>query len=691
MKKTLLSAAIGLATQTAFAAEALDILHIEATNEIGLTNSASRINEADSSAIIDAEDIEARQANNFSEIMQHVPSVMVEQQSGQQGSIIYVRGMRGDQVSVRVDGAPKNFTQTRHGGTDALYLDTNMYKTVSVIPGVSSNTYGSGSLGGVVLIETKDPEDIIKEDKSWGAALRYGHETNGQANTLSADLAKRFSDTFSANATITGKQFDPYKDGQGVSSEEGHTGTDDLGLLLKGVITPSSEHRIELSTLTNTKEYTAPGGGSSTSVYDTEILDRTYAAEYNFTPTDIPWINLDARISQATTERDRKTYQSDEDWTTWGVTTNFLEFNNTSEFEQSERIFHVIKVGADYTHDDITSAYTSSTTGDLLKRKRTTKGAYLSESMHFDDALILGASLRYDEYEAEQNGKNLEGKSSTSPKINALWTPFESSQAHGLGFTAVVGQGYRAPSVFESFGRNDGQESCSTRRGVTSCSVTLANESLKGESSDSYEAGIVFNRTGAFKDSDSLNIKLNYVHNDIKNLIASDEIGSYTNSSGDTVTRNQYTNLDNAVIFGWEASIDYANDIWFTALTWQSLDGWEIGSDGTRSELIYFSPSTFNTRNGVFFNEGKGQLGFETVHRSGRENSNLAESWRRHAYTYYNLFGSYQVNDQLSVQARVDNVTDELYTIGSKSEENGVDTTNYAAGRNMKVSLNFTF
>jgi len=378
MKRTLLSVAIGLATQTAFAAEALDTLHIEASNEIGLTNSAARINEADSSATIDAEDIEARQANNFSEIMQHVPSVMVEQQSGQQGSIIYVRGMRGDQVSVRVDGAPKNFTQTRHGGADALYFDTNMYKTVSVIPGVSSNTYGSGSLGGVVLIETKDPEDIIKEDKSWGAALRYGHETNGQANTLSADLAKRFSDTFSANATITGKQFDPYKDGQGVSSEEGHTGTDDLGLLLKGVITPSSEHRVELSTLTNTKEYTAPGSGSSTSVYDTEVLDRTYAAEYSFTPANNPWINLDARVSQATTERDRKTYQSDEDWTTWGVTTNFFELNNTSEFEQGERIFHVVKIGADYTHDDITSAYTSSTTGDLLKRKRTTKGAYLS-------------------------------------------------------------------------------------------------------------------------------------------------------------------------------------------------------------------------------------------------------------------------------------------------------------------------
>ena len=110
----------------------------------------------------------------MADALRKTTSVQVDEEGGQQGSIVIIRGLSQDQVSVRVEGAPKNFNQARHGGAGTVWLEPDIYKSLVVVPGVASNVYGNGSLGGVILLETKDPEDVIRQDAAYGANVRTG-------------------------------------------------------------------------------------------------------------------------------------------------------------------------------------------------------------------------------------------------------------------------------------------------------------------------------------------------------------------------------------------------------------------------------------------------------------------------------------------------------------------------------------
>lgn len=311
----------------------------------------------------------------------------------------------------------------------------------------------------------------------------------------------------------------------------------------------------------------------------------------------------------------------------------------------------------------------------------------------FSDVLELGGSIRYDAYKASENGKNLDGEHSVSSKLSALLTPFENGSLNGLGFSAVIGKTFRAPAVHEFFGRcGAGEESCSIRRGVKKCSQLFANPDLKGETAKSYELGARYNNESVFNENDDLSFALNYIHNDIEDIIQKNEgIADYVNANGDKVETYQYQNINKAVIKGWEALIKYDSDRWFTSLSYQNLDGYSIKDDGSRKALNYFSPDSLNITAGIYFNDKKGTIGLERFYRGGYNPDGLSARYQRHQYSYYNLFASYNFSDDFSLQFRVNNLTDKLYTTGAIAESNGVDITKYAAGRNFKFTMNYRF
>ena len=121
-----------------------------------------RVDESEGAQLISREYIRAQLATTLADAMRKTTSVQVDEEAGNQGSIISIRGMQGDGVSVRVDGAPQNFNQVRHGGANMIWAEPDIYKTITVIPGVASNIYGNGSIGGVIKLETIDPKDLLQ-------------------------------------------------------------------------------------------------------------------------------------------------------------------------------------------------------------------------------------------------------------------------------------------------------------------------------------------------------------------------------------------------------------------------------------------------------------------------------------------------------------------------------------------------
>lgn len=710
MKPTMIALAVALASGSLQAEETLNTLLVEGQAELQTTDQP-RVTEAEGATTITSEDIVESQASNLADALQSNAAVQIDEVGGSRGSTITVRGQTGNAVSVRVEGAPNNRSQIMHKSSndrDTVWLNMDMYESITVIPGAAATTYGTGSTGGVVLLETKDPESIIREDRDWGANLRYTHETNGEANGISADVAKQFNDKFSANATISAKDTNAYEDANGVKADNGGTGSEDLSYLVKGVYTPDEAQRIEASVMNNNMDYSDfDADGVETKK---KVREQNISAQYGYNPKNNDLVDLKVRVSRA--ESDQDSDGSTDTWAnTGGVTTTYAEIENTSVFFPTQNTMHVTRYGLDYTFDDVRMSYDNDD-GTPKQVERTSIGAYLSDTMHIGEDLQLSGSLRYDQYDANFSGNDFEGEDSLNSKLSAVWKPFENTSVHGLGFTALVGSGYRAPAVYEIYGKGFPSETfsgtdadgdgiyetgnssgCMTTNGAW---CVIPNEDLSGETSLDTEVGLTFERMGIWQTSDRIDASITYIHTDLKDKIYNDTLGTFTSDDGIEHPVRQYINKDEAAVYGWELSSSYDSALFFANFTLQDMAGYVVEDDGSKTKDSTLIPRSVSVTLGTYFNDQKGRVGLDTKYRKGRNylgGRNGTTEYNYEGYTVYDVFASYKFTDNLSAQLRVDNVTDVLYSKSqtSTNSDTGADETSYQPGRNFKVGVNYRF
>ncbi|HAR53719.1 MAG TPA: ligand-gated channel, partial [Roseovarius nubinhibens] len=125
------------------------------------TDTATAVTEIDSREIAD------RQAGTMAELIDSVPGVTLVNGATAQGSGINIRGYGANstygtdqKVLIQVDGVTRGSEELYRIGNQ-LFTDPALYKEVEVIRGtVGSFEYGSGVVGGVVRLETKDASDF---------------------------------------------------------------------------------------------------------------------------------------------------------------------------------------------------------------------------------------------------------------------------------------------------------------------------------------------------------------------------------------------------------------------------------------------------------------------------------------------------------------------------------------------------
>jgi TonB-dependent heme/hemoglobin receptor len=682
--------------------------------EQDVSTAAPRVTGEQGAVTITNKHIEDQQATTLEEALRKTTSVQIDAVNGAQGSEISIRGQSSDAVSVRVEGAPKNRSQIMHkndNDRDTVWLNMDMYQDITVIPGVAANVYGTGSTGGVLLLSTKDPESVIKAGRDWGANVRYGHETNGVGNHFSVDLAKQFNDVLAANVTLSKADVHAYRDGDDNYPAYGGTGAETLSYLLKGVITPGRDHRIELSVLDTRMKYSRYAEDNAVPAQANETrwktMDRTASFEYALRPEGSRLIDLKLRGSRSWTESaNRDVAANASGYTDRGaIRTDYWELENTSFFQQGNSIVHRLRYGVDHTDDDIVQTYTDVIAGGNLKARRKQTGIYLLDSISFGETLNLTPSVRYNTYSTSRYNADVNGKSSVSPTVSAAWRPLESTPLKGLAFTALWGKGYKAPSINQMYGRggvapyfgtdDDGDGvytgACTAGTSRDSCG-TLPNEALKGESSKSYELGLAYDRNGLLWSNDSARARINYVHTRIKDRITQVTLGKGEN--GGIVDQAQ--NVEDAEVKGWEISMNYNNDYVFADFSAQIMKGYDL-SGGTRTRLTDVKPHNIAAGVGVYFAGRKGRIGLDmhsraalkTTTSSGRGGATTTTVYP--SYTVYDLYGDYQVNESLRVQLRIANVTDVLYTKRSYAAGTASEDITYYPGRNVRLNLTYQF
>ena len=122
-------------------------------------------------SLIDREQIERRNADITPQILRDTVGVWTQQTTAGQGSPL-LRGLTGYQTSIHLDGVRLNNSTFRSGPNQYLTtISPESLERIEVLRGPGSTLYGSGAMGGVISLFTKN---LVSPDPSahWDAQSR---------------------------------------------------------------------------------------------------------------------------------------------------------------------------------------------------------------------------------------------------------------------------------------------------------------------------------------------------------------------------------------------------------------------------------------------------------------------------------------------------------------------------------------
>lgn len=114
-----------------------------------------------------------------------------------QNGSLNIRGLDGARVLTTIDGIRQPFLiDTRVNRAGANAFDFDALSSLDLLRGGSGGaTLGGGALGGALAVRTLDPEDIIRNGRSYGALAKTGYDSTDRAWFGSAAAAARMGGT----------------------------------------------------------------------------------------------------------------------------------------------------------------------------------------------------------------------------------------------------------------------------------------------------------------------------------------------------------------------------------------------------------------------------------------------------------------------------------------------------------------
>ncbi|KAA0909628.1 ligand-gated channel [Aquicoccus porphyridii] len=406
---------LGAATIWALPATAQDTVTELDEVVLGKSKREVRTDTARSETNVDQDEIEDRQASTIAELTDSVPGVTLINGQSPQGSGINIRGFGANstygsdqKVLIQVDDADVGAEELYRIGTQ-LFTDPALYKQVTVIRGMAGTfEYGSGVIGGLVRLETKDASDFTGGVPGFKLRQTLQFSTNGDGTTSSTIMAWQPTHDFEVLGNFTYATQDEQVDGSGAVI--GNSSFELPSWQLKAKKTfGDGDHSLSFSiTETASDDKDVPydsfmtTGGSFGNV-DRKTHQRTATLAYNYNPVGNDMVDLDVILSYA----DQKIEQSYipgssplEGTPTFPrllplvnadhrYETTKLTFKNTARFETGT-VFHNLRAGVEFKHKKRRDA--SSAPGGTDERI----ALFVVDDMSIGERLTLTPALRYE-------------------------------------------------------------------------------------------------------------------------------------------------------------------------------------------------------------------------------------------------------------------------------------------------------
>jgi len=661
---------------------------------------------------------------------------------------VQIRGVGGNRTQVIVDGT--RTIESIEGGSRDVVDSSNM-KAVEIQRGPASVLWGSDGLGGVVAFITKDPEDYLKDDATFGGNASVNYSTVNNSLRLSAAGATQISPNVSGLLIYTrtdSSEMEVSKALLGAGAVQNCTrspeaiqcdefdpmSVDSNNILGKLVWNPSDNNQFRLSgEYSNSKtdmdqdsilgpQFSAFTGALQANVLSynriQEITRWRLSLDQEWSPEGMFFDNLrwKATISPQDNNRNgdrRRTLQPSGDQEQflddqeYGETFKELDIQLSSSL-QTGSITHNLTYGfdgditeTDYNRVDITRNLTTMT--ETVRRaggfnfadaKTTRADVYIQNEMSLlDDRLDIVLGARQAHYKIDP----------TTDADYQLVPGAEPRVISESDFQAKAGMIFKLNDTFSVYGQyGQGFKMPTAQQLYQSLDslpffALIPNPNLTPESVQNYEIGIrgSFGSRGFF----SANVfKADYV-DFIENFVTIDPV-QFGLPAGTPAFG--FDNVDGLEMRGFEASAGWQLS---ERVSTRMSASWQEGTiiDGT-TERLYRGALPLKVVAGVRWNDPDLGLDFDlsaTFQDGDAEVIDPATEFSPAGYAVFDFVASWEFMPNMKLQANIFNLTDKRY-FGADTRGfaiNGSDNAKRlnpielrtAPGRNFKFGLAWEF
>jgi hemoglobin/transferrin/lactoferrin receptor protein len=728
-----------LATSSAAQDQAFDLGQI-----ILSTDRANRevLDLAANVTVVGGEEIEDHDISNMQDLVRNVPGVTVGRQTTGADPFstfggFTIRGVGGNRVAVQVDGSrvPERIID---GTRD--YLDFNFTKQVEIVRGPASVQWGADALGGLVALETVDPEDLL-DGRDSAVNVKGGFDSSDNTTSTSLSLAQKVSPDLSvlvgisresghepelSNARDDGGIYGCTRDvafGATSCGEFDPTNSESTRTLLKTVWTPGTQHRVEFSAdLLNrntdvSQNHTLGAVISSFTGAETgEVIERKtrnldlnrdrYGVEYTYTPDRGIFSELKTTFAYTPNGYERTGFES-------SIAASGDQINTQDELTYSEDFFeldvqatadfsvgiseHQLVMGfdgditkTDYSRRDVETNLTSgvvteSRAGGFNFANATTTRAdiYIEDRITFDQGRFeLTPGLRFATYKIDPrmnaDYQTVPGKEPVVRQDERVLKSLGAMYHFDDNWSAWAkyGEGFKMPTAQQLYTSSPGFYNL------------IPAPDLRPEEVESYEVGVRYEHSRGY-------VSVNAFNSKYTNFIESFYFVPGTND----IT---YRNIAKVDIWGIEASGEMAigdnTNLGFTA-AWQK--GEQRANPTAAKTATTLPPFTTSvTASHLFPAQGLTIEGVATFAGDVKRTDSVND-FKPEGYAVLDLYAKWEVMENTVLKLGVQNVTDARYFTSSASSYGttaspGVSKTNpielqTGAGRTFNVGFDIAF
>lgn len=501
--------------------------------------------------VVGQEELERKQPVNLEDILRDIPGVSAAGGSRATAQTPNIRGFGGQRVVTTIDGARQNFDAGHKGG---VFIEPDMLKQVEVLKGAGSALYGSGAIGGVLAMTTKEAADFLNSDERYGARLRLGYSSAFKEPLATIAAYARPVDQLDLVA------YGAFRDSGNIRAGSGgayatipYSAENQKSGLFKGTVRPNENHKLSASVQLVNLSGTEPINTEAVTQLRSELADRmvqrrTYTASYAYDNPDQPLINPNVVVYRNTINvNERRVSDSRRDVT--DLSTTGLDVRNTSRFSTGSWFKHAVTLGVEYFRDEQDGTRNNGNRDEFPDAKSNTTGVYLQDEIRIGGRFALVPGVRYDSFKRDPSTNVAAlNESKTSPRIGASFDATRWLQVYGS-----YGQAFRAPAMTELYVA--GTHFPGNR--------FIPNPNLKPETATTAEGGLRFKFDDLVTGGDALRAQLGYFNTDAKDFI--DFVV--------TATTSTYRNISKANVDGFEGSIRYDAPRWFASVAGSAIRG----------------------------------------------------------------------------------------------------------------------